>query len=152
MERKHEVSLVDKLKNTREGRERLLTERAIIRVTEQLEEAMEATGRNRADFARLLGKSKGWVTQLLDGENNKTIRTVAYAFAVLGAQFETMYSFPPDAQPVVIEGISRLTFDLEGNFWTAVQEPYKAWDKAASIKGLPKHFSQAAIARATNVT
>jgi len=34
-----------------------------------------------------MGQSKGWITQLLDGEKNKTIRTVADVFAVLGREF-----------------------------------------------------------------
>lgn len=38
-----------------------------------------------------LGKSKGWVTQLLDGEANKTIRTIADAFAVLGQEYCSFY-------------------------------------------------------------
>ena len=70
----------------------------IVRVTKQLEEAMEIAGVNRKSLAKRLNKSKGWVTQLLDGDKNKTIRTIAYAFSVLGAQFETGFTFRDDAQ------------------------------------------------------
>ena len=38
-------------------------------------------------LARKVGRSKSWVTQLLDGgESNKTIRTVADVLAVLGQE------------------------------------------------------------------
>ncbi len=112
MEETREISLAEKLKGTKEGRCRLLTERAIIRVTEQLEEAMDVRGMSRADLARELGRTKGWVTQLLDGENNKTIRTVAYVFAVLGAEMETGYSFPDCARPGHARSKIRVTFDV----------------------------------------
>jgi transcriptional regulator with XRE-family HTH domain len=62
-------------------------ERAIYEVTELLESVMHETGVTRSQLAKKLGKSKGWVTQLLDGEANKTIRTVADAFAVLGREY-----------------------------------------------------------------
>jgi hypothetical protein len=60
-------------------------ERAIYEVTELIESVMAEKHVKRADLAKMLGKSKGWVTQLLDGEANKTIRTVADTLAVLGA-------------------------------------------------------------------
>ena len=66
-------------------------ERAIFEVTEQLEEAMRGAGVSRSELAARLGKTKGWVTQLLDGEANKTIRTVADAFAVLGLAYQSFY-------------------------------------------------------------
>lgn len=66
-------------------------ERAIFEVTEQLEEAMREGGVSRSELATRLGKTKGWVTQLLDGEANKTIRTVADAFAVLGLAYRSFY-------------------------------------------------------------
>lgn len=66
-------------------------ERAIFDVTNQLESAMEECGVTRAQLAELLGKSRGWVTQLLDGEANKTIRTIADAFSVLGQEFRSFY-------------------------------------------------------------
>ena len=64
-------------------------ERAIYEVTELLESVMRETGVTRAELAKRLGKSRGWVTQLLDGEANKTIRTVADAFAVLGREYRS---------------------------------------------------------------
>lgn len=64
-------------------------ERAIYETTELLESTMAELGVTRADLAKRLGKSRGWVTQLLDGEANKTIRTIADAFAVLGREYRS---------------------------------------------------------------
>jgi transcriptional regulator with XRE-family HTH domain len=66
-------------------------ERAIYESTELLEMLMSEQGINRTELAKRLGKTKGWVTQLLDGEANKTIRTFADAFAVLGHEYRSYY-------------------------------------------------------------
>lgn len=66
-------------------------ERAIYEVTEKIEAAMEDRYVGRSELAERLGKSKSWVTQLLDGEANKTIRTVADVFAVLGYEMRIFY-------------------------------------------------------------
>lgn len=59
-------------------------ERAISEITALIRHLMEEQSISNAELARKLGKTKGWVTQLLDGERNKTVRTVADVFAVLG--------------------------------------------------------------------
>src|SRR5258708_16012813 len=64
-------------------------ERAIYEVTELLESVIKETEISRTQLATRLGKSKGWVTQLLDSEANKTIRTIADAFAVLGREYRS---------------------------------------------------------------
>jgi transcriptional regulator with XRE-family HTH domain len=69
-------------------------ERAIYDVTELIESVMRDRGVTRSELAKKLGKSKGWVTQLLDGEANKTIRTVADVLTVLGHELCTR------AQPI----------------------------------------------------
>ena len=78
-------------------------ERAIYEVTELLESLMADLGVTRAELAKRLGKTRGWVTQLLDGDANKTIRTVADAFAVLGHEFRS-YSRPIQIATKTIDG------------------------------------------------
>lgn len=46
---------------------------------------MEQQGVTKADLSRKLGKSRAWVTQLLSGKANMTIRTFAEVTHVLGA-------------------------------------------------------------------
>jgi transcriptional regulator with XRE-family HTH domain len=80
-------TLVDQYVDDPERMRLFQQERAIYEITELIEAEMEAQGVSRAALAKRLGKSKGWVTQLLDGEANKTIRTVADVLAVLGKEF-----------------------------------------------------------------
>jgi antitoxin component HigA of HigAB toxin-antitoxin module len=64
-------------------------ERATYEVTELLEARMKELGVTRGDLAKRLGKTKGWVTELLDGNRDKTIRMIADAFAVLGDEYHS---------------------------------------------------------------
>jgi plasmid maintenance system antidote protein VapI len=81
-------SAVEEFVENRDDRNLFLEERAIMRITDLVEEVMEQEHVSRTDLAKRLGTSKGWVTQLLDGENNKTIRTVARVLAELDRQLE----------------------------------------------------------------
>jgi transcriptional regulator with XRE-family HTH domain len=82
-------SLLEEYAEDPTHRRLLLQESAIYEVTELLESVMHELGVTRSELATRLGKSRGWVTQLLDGEANKTIRTVADAFAVLGREYRS---------------------------------------------------------------
>ena len=62
-------------------------ERAIYKTTELIESVMQEKNINRSELARRLGKSKGWVTQLLDQDANKTICTIADVLAVMGREY-----------------------------------------------------------------
>jgi transcriptional regulator with XRE-family HTH domain len=80
-------TLVEKYVEDPEHMRLFQQERAIYEVTELIESVLAEQGVSRSQLAAKLGQSKGWVTQLLDGEKNKTIRTVADVFAVLGREF-----------------------------------------------------------------
>ena len=79
-----EKSLVEQFVESEEGMRLFQQERAIYEVTALIEETMESQGVSRSELARRLGKTQDWVAQLLDGEENKTIRTVSDVLAVLG--------------------------------------------------------------------
>lgn len=92
-------------------------ERAIYEVTEVIESVMDERGVTRAQLADKLGKSKSWVTQLLDGEGNKTVRTVADVLAVLGCEFRVF------AQPIKISNCRKASAEITsdaswGEEWT----------------------------------
>ena len=76
-------TLVEQFVDSMEGMRSFQQEAAIYEITELIEERLRNLGISRSELATKLGKTKGWVTQLLDGESNKTIRTVADVFAVL---------------------------------------------------------------------
>ncbi|MCY3020138.1 MAG: helix-turn-helix transcriptional regulator [Planctomycetota bacterium] len=59
-------------------------ERAILQVTELICQLMQEQGVSRSQLAKRLGKTNGYVTQLLDGETNMTLRTVSDVFLCLG--------------------------------------------------------------------
>lgn len=82
-------TLLERFVEDPKNRRLFLQERSILEVTELIEARLRELGINRSELARKLGKTKGWVTQLLDGEANKTIRTVADVFAVLGFEYHS---------------------------------------------------------------
>lgn len=65
--------------------ERLLNqERLILEATELIHELLQAAGATRADLAERLGTTRGYVTQVLNGSRNMTLRTLADLAFVLG--------------------------------------------------------------------
>ena len=77
-------TLIEQFVDSPDGMRSFQQEAAIYEVTELIEDRLSQMGLSRSELAAKLGKTEGWVTQLLDGESNKTIRTVADVFAVLG--------------------------------------------------------------------
>jgi transcriptional regulator with XRE-family HTH domain len=63
-------------------------ETLILDATELIVELLERHSISRQELARKLGKSKGFVTQLLSGERNMTLRTLADLGYVLGQRIE----------------------------------------------------------------
>lgn len=77
-------TLTEKLTATTEGMRLYQQERAILEVTELLCRLMDEQRITRSQLAKRLGISKGYVTQLLDGRSNMTLRTVSDVFFSLG--------------------------------------------------------------------
>ena len=76
-------TLIEQLTQTPEGLRLYQQERAIQEATDLICEVMEEEGVSRAELARRLGKTKGYITQLLDGRTNMTVRTLSDVFGVL---------------------------------------------------------------------
>jgi transcriptional regulator with XRE-family HTH domain len=85
-------TIVDRITQDPEGMRRYLQERLIVDVTEQLCELIEKKGIKRGELARKLGKSNAYVSQLLNGDANMTLRTMADLFWAL------------DSSPVISAG------------------------------------------------
>lgn len=60
-----------------EERRLVRQEELILEVTEALAEALEREGISKAELARRLRKTKGFVSQVLGGGRNLTLRTIA---------------------------------------------------------------------------
>lgn len=66
-----------------ENQRLLRQEELILEVTEAILEAMEREGITKTELARRMGKSKGFVSQILSGSRNLTLRTLADAATAL---------------------------------------------------------------------
>jgi hypothetical protein len=78
----------ESLLQTEEGRVALAEEHAIAHVAELICQLMEKSGITRTDLASKMKVSAGRVTQILDGEANLTLATVARALLACGHVFE----------------------------------------------------------------
>lgn len=76
-------SVIDDM-NDPEFRKLLAQEELILEVTETICDILENEKISRKELAERLGKSKGFISQLLKGGRNLTLRTVADILHVLG--------------------------------------------------------------------
>ena len=76
-------TLTEKLTKTAEGMRLYQQERAILEVTELICQLMDEQDVSRSDLAKRLGRTKGYITQLLDGRANMTVRTISDVFTAL---------------------------------------------------------------------
>ncbi len=81
-------------------------ERSILEATEMICSLMKSQKVSRAELARRLQKSKGYITQLLDGATNMTLRTVSDVFVALGKEFH------PSASPLEGQPTMTISFDV----------------------------------------
>ncbi len=69
-------------------REAFAIESAVAGAAELIAKSMDERGLSKSDLAKRLGKSRSWVTQLLSGESNVTIRTLAQVLHFLGQELQ----------------------------------------------------------------
>jgi transcriptional regulator with XRE-family HTH domain len=89
MKTQHEVLAEDP-----EFRRLLSIEALAAEASEVIARLMAERSVSRADLARRLNKSRAWVTQLLSGKANMTVRTLAEVAHVLGAEVK-LHVQPP---------------------------------------------------------
>jgi len=70
-------TFIQKLMSDEEGRKLYFREDLIFEVTETISQAMEEKGVNKAELSRLAGVTKSNITQLLSGDHNMRLTTVA---------------------------------------------------------------------------
>jgi transcriptional regulator with XRE-family HTH domain len=88
--RKPEKTLMDKYLEDPEFAKLMAQGDLIMEVTETICELLEKEKVSRKELAERLGKSKGFVSQLLNGGRNLTLRTVADILHVLGYKVSLM--------------------------------------------------------------
>lgn len=74
---------IRKLERDEEGRQILEQERLIIEVTEAIATLLQEQEVSRSELARRIGTSPAFVTKLLRGNNNFTLRTLSDVFFAL---------------------------------------------------------------------
>jgi len=94
-------------KNESVDRQRLVVEESfILDVTEEIHAQMEQLGVSRAQLAERMGKSKAYVSQLLSGSRNMTLRSLA----------DISFALELDAPKVVFE---RANASASNGDWTS---------------------------------
>lgn len=79
------MTLIERaLSQSKSGRRELKRQELIVSVTEQIWAAMEAASVSKSDLARTLEQSKSHVSQLLSGDRNMTLATLADIAEALG--------------------------------------------------------------------
>ena len=114
-----------------DGRRLLEQERLILEVTESIANVMNEYGVSRAELAKRLGKSPAFVTKLLRGNNNFTLRTLSDVFFALdyGARL-TLGPVGHDAVPH--EGAETEPLILSANSWSRPASNWKSQSPAFS--------------------
>lgn len=94
----------DDWKNESIDRQRLVVEESfILDVTEEIHVQMEEMGVSRTELAERMGKSKAYVSQLLSGSRNMTLRSLAAISFALGLEIPKV-TFPLADAPSTTNG------------------------------------------------
>jgi transcriptional regulator with XRE-family HTH domain len=106
-------------------------ERLIVDVAEKIWDAMQAAGVSKKDIADRLGRSKPFITQLLSGSRNMTLRSLADIAYSLG--YRVQCSLKPENSVEAWQPMTVLTFtqpyinaapvndvDVNSGDWTAL--------------------------------
>lgn len=96
------ASYIDKFRSTPEGAKALRQEEFILEVTELICKLMKQQGMSRTELAARMGKSKGRVSQLLDGESNLTLRTLLDIFDALSHKVIVDFERPRNGKTVEV--------------------------------------------------
>jgi len=69
-------------------------ERSIISLTTSIQTAIEASGLSRAEIAAVLGCSRAFVSQILNGSSNMTLKTLGALLWAIGQQVQSLQLEP----------------------------------------------------------
>ena len=120
-------------KNDPEYQRLLAEETLILEATERIVALLEAENVSRQELAERLGKSKGFVSQLLSGDRNMTLRTLASLGYVLGHTFRMM--------PVALEmaGIASDPTHHQGHHSPAIEHASVSTDNPSQDEASDSH-------------
>jgi transcriptional regulator with XRE-family HTH domain len=130
-------SVIDDM-NDPEFRKLLAQEELILEVTETICELLENETVSRKELAERLGKTKGFVSQLLNGGRNLTLRTVADILHVL----EYKVSFTPYKEEENRQARKIVEFETS---YTPPKKPVENWKKLGFSQADNYHNKKSAI-------
>jgi plasmid maintenance system antidote protein VapI len=105
-------------------------ERAKYEATELVCDAMSRFGITRTELAKRLGKTKGYVSQLLDGERNMTIDTISDVFWAIGRSLHFWDSPLSASDPwLVFTGLTGVSVGKVELAWSA----FSKWPQTAEL-------------------
>lgn len=83
-----------------ELKQKIAQEKLILDVTESVFEQLELQGKSKADLAKCMNRSNAYITQILNGSRNMTLRTLADIAFALGVEprLETGFRDQPEVQ------------------------------------------------------
>jgi len=102
-------TLIERLTKTTEGMRLYQQERAIQELTDLACEIMQEQDVSRSELARRIGKTKGYITQLLDGRTNMTVRTISDVFVAL----DRAVHFQEGPLDATVSAAPLLSWDME---------------------------------------
>lgn len=120
---------INVLESTDSGRRALEQERLIIQATEAIASLMTEQKVSRADLAKRIGKSPAFVTKILRGDNNFTLRTLSDVLFVLNrsahlslGEIGEQLSLCRTAQPKTVR-LSMSEWPRKNGSWPATRRP-----------------------------
>lgn len=130
-------SVIDDM-NDPEFRKLLAQEELILEVTEKICDILENENISRKELADRLGKSKGFISQLLNGGRNLTLRTVADILHVLG--------YKVSLTPYLEKGSRQARKIVEfQTYYTPPKKPVENWKKLGFSQADNYHDKKSAI-------
>jgi transcriptional regulator with XRE-family HTH domain len=119
-------SQIENLVGSFEGMRAYQQERVILDTTERMCEVMEEKKITRKRLADRLGTSKSFVTQLLDGRRNMTLRTLSDVFLALGFAVHIQTG----SLAASVKSSVELSVDVTGATWSEANEE---WDTESNV-------------------
>lgn len=88
-------------------RKELAIEAFVLDASEVIARAMKEQRVSRAELARRMGKSRAWITQVLSGRANLTLRTLAEIAWSLGVELKLQETAPTESRTLVAADLWR---------------------------------------------
>jgi transcriptional regulator with XRE-family HTH domain len=118
-------------------------ERLLVDTNELLVRIMEKQGISRANLAKRLGKSKAFITQVLRGKRNLTLRTLADLFGAMECRL-VMEALPWQG---AIPSIPEFDYLSESSCYGLSSVAYKWAVRTFPLESLPLDFKKPAMKR-----